>query len=123
MTVLDLSYNASQTVEVESFSFNAPTGHTNTHCPQLVQTDSPKSSSSDGPMKVENPRWCGFISDTPCISLHTVTQRRQRMHFELSRTMEGLELSITSFDLAPSYLNSMISVSYTHLTLPTNREV
>src|SRR5665648_104017 len=107
MTVLDLSYNASQTVEVESFSFNAPTGQTNTHCPQLVQTDSPKSSSSDGPINVEKPRWCGFINATPCKSLQTVTQRRQRMHFELSRTIDGLELSIMSFDFAP--------VSYTHL--------
>ncbi len=64
-------------------------GQTMTHCPQLAQLEEPSGRSAAGPIVVLKPRWLTPRTPTPWISLQTVTQRRQRMHLEVSRKIDG----------------------------------
>ena len=43
------------------------------------------------------------MAATPWVWPHTVTQRRQRMHFAVSRTRAGVLASVMRFDFAPDH--------------------
>ena len=80
---------AANTLAVSSCSVSAPVGHTAMHWPQLMQAVSASESPQAQAICVLKPRLIGPITPTCCTLLHTATQRRQRMHLALLRTMEG----------------------------------
>ena len=67
-------------------SINAPVGQTAIHCPQLTQEVSARGISNALAIWVAKPRLFGPITATRWFCLQTATQRRHKMHFELSRT-------------------------------------
>ena len=74
---LVLSPMAFHTRLMESVSRSAPTGHTTVHCPQKAQLLVPRGRSIAGLITVSKPRFWAFSTPVPCISPHTVTQRRR----------------------------------------------
>ena len=85
-TTFSGSLMASRTLSISSRSWSAPVGQTATHWPQATQGASFRSDSKAHAMCVLKPRCAGAMTATCCTLLHTATQRRQRMHFSLSRT-------------------------------------
>ena len=72
------------------------------HWPQLMQGESASERSNTQPMEVEKPRRVAPMAPIFCILLQAAMQRRQLMHLELSRTMEGLSSSTVCSFFEPS---------------------
>ena len=66
----------------------------------LLSVDHPLANA--GPITVAKPRPCGNSPPTPCVSLHTVTQRRHMMHLPVSRTRAGVDSSTMRRVFSPS---------------------
>ena len=93
-TVLVGSFSAAHTFGVSSRSVRAAVGHTAVHWPQATQAVLESGISKAQAIWVSKPR--SQVSITPaCWFLRqTATQRRHRMHLELSRTRCGIEASV-----------------------------
>lgn len=61
-----------------------------THWPQKVQAVLPMGRPKAGVITVWNPRFSAVRIEVVWIFLHTLTQRRQRMHLLGSRVMDSL---------------------------------
>ena len=93
---------------MDSFSFNAPTGQLIIHCPQLIQSTSPRPLSKIGPTVVLNPLFLNPIALTPWTLLQTLIHLPQRIHLEGSLTIDG-ELVSTGFTVF-SPINSIFLI-------------
>ncbi|OPZ68207.1 MAG: hypothetical protein BWY81_00954 [Firmicutes bacterium ADurb.Bin467] len=93
--------SASQTARFALVSFSAPTGQTTVHWPQNAQLTVPIGSPIAGEISVSKPRFCAPSTQASCTSAHAVTQRRQSMHFDMSRVM-ATEASMWKRDRSPS---------------------
>ncbi len=102
-TVLPGSLMASRTAAMLLRSDSAPVGQTLMHWPQLMQLETFNPSSNAVPILALLPLPMKSIAETPWISSHTLTHLPQRMHFEGSRTMAGLERSMFCGVPAPLY--------------------
>ncbi|MPM36561.1 hypothetical protein SDC9_83160 [bioreactor metagenome] len=76
------------------------------HWPQLMQLVSTRGFSKAGATCVSKPRLIMPMQATPWVFSQAATQRRQRMHLLLSRTMEGDMSSTLRRMRSPSYLIS-----------------
>ena len=101
MTIFEGSASAARTSSIALVSTSAPTGHTATHCPQLMQLLTLRPSSNAVPMRVLLPRPMKSIAPTACTSSHTRTHLPHRMHFAGSRTIDGLATSMRAGILPP----------------------
>ena len=76
------------------------------HWPQETQLVSPSPISKADVIAVLKPRLLAPITPMPCVSLHTATQRRHKIHLLLSRIIWAAESSISESVFAPSYFAS-----------------
>ena len=74
---------------VDPFRWSAPVGQAAIHCPQLMQaTSCQRLLQRPDSMAVSKPRFIGPMTPTAWVLSQAATQRRQRMHLLLSRTMD-----------------------------------
>ena len=85
---------ASSTLSISLFSINAPVGQTFTHCPHKIHGLVAKLRFSAGDTIVEKPRFSKPKIPVPCAATQRLTQRPHKIHFEVSRIIDG-EISST----------------------------
>ena len=99
--------NAERTSHVASLSTNAPVGHTATHCPQYVHTESFKSISIAVATTESNPLFTADKAPTVWTSLHIVSHLLHIIHLSMSLIMDFV-ISFLYIDSLPLYLISFI---------------
>ncbi len=76
-------------------------GQTTTHCPQFTQLETLSPLLNAVATMARLPRLTKSMALTPCTSSQMRTHRPHRMHLAGSRTIDGLEMSISLAGLSP----------------------